>query len=67
MNVLYDQDSRADALQGKKVAIIGFGSQGHAHALNLKDSGFDVTVGLRPKSACAYSKRQPPCTAATWS
>ncbi len=39
-----------DALMGKRIAIIGFGSQGHAHALNLKDSGFDVVVGLRPDS-----------------
>ncbi len=51
MNALYDSDSRAEALQGKRVAIIGFGSQGHAHALNLRDSGFDVRVGLRRGSA----------------
>ncbi|RNA77468.1 hypothetical protein EDM35_16055, partial [Staphylococcus aureus] len=38
-------------IQSKKVAIIGYGSQGHAHALNLKDSGVDVTVGLRAGSA----------------
>jgi len=43
----YDSDANLGALQGKKIAVIGFGSQGHAHALNLKDSGLDVTVGLR--------------------
>jgi len=46
--VLYDKDINKDVLQGKKVAIIGYGSQGHAHSLNLRDSGFDVVVGLRP-------------------
>ncbi|MEG2538067.1 MAG: ketol-acid reductoisomerase, partial [Clostridium sp.] len=42
----YDSDANLDLLKGKKVAIIGYGSQGHAHALNLKDSGVDVCVGL---------------------
>ncbi|MEQ2129947.1 ketol-acid reductoisomerase [Caldanaerobacter subterraneus KAk] len=42
----YDQDADAEVLKGKKIAVIGFGSQGHAHALNLIDSGFDVVVGL---------------------
>ncbi len=41
-----EQDCRTHALDGKKIAVIGFGSQGHAHALNLKESGFDVLVGL---------------------
>ncbi len=44
--VYYDQDADLGLLQGKKIAVIGFGSQGHAHALNLKDSGLDVVVGL---------------------
>ena len=44
--VYYDQDVNWSAISDKKVAIIGYGSQGHAHALNLKDSGIDVTVGL---------------------
>jgi ketol-acid reductoisomerase len=42
----YDADAHADAIKQKRVAIIGYGSQGHAHALNLRDSGCDVTVGL---------------------
>ena len=44
--VYYDKDADLGLLQGKKIAIIGYGSQGHAHALNLKDSGCDVRVGL---------------------
>lgn len=51
MQVYYDKDCDLSIIQGKKVAIIGFGSQGHAHAANLKDSGVDVTVGLRAGSS----------------
>ncbi len=51
MNIFHDKDATLDPLKGKKVAVIGYGSQGHAHALNLKDSGIDVRVGLRPDSA----------------
>ena len=51
MHVYYDKDADLSIIRGKKVAIIGYGSQGHAHACNLKDSGVDVTVGLRPGSA----------------
>ena len=47
----YDQDCNLGMLDGKTVAIIGFGSQGHAHAMNLHESGVDVVVGLRPGSA----------------
>jgi len=46
----YDEDANLDLLAGKTIAIIGYGSQGHAHALNLKDSGLDVIVGLYPGS-----------------
>jgi ketol-acid reductoisomerase len=46
----YDSDADLSLIQGKKVAIIGYGSQGHAHALNLKDSGVSVRVGLAPSS-----------------
>lgn len=42
----YKEDCRKEFLQDKKIAVIGYGSQGHAHALNLHDSGFDVCVGL---------------------
>ena len=51
MKVHDDQHATLEPLKGKKIAIIGYGSQGHAHALNLKDSGMDVRVGLRPDSA----------------
>jgi len=47
----HEQDADLSVIQGRKVAIIGYGSQGHAHALNLKDSGVDVTVGLRKDSS----------------
>src|ERR1039458_10888065 len=46
----YDHDADLSLIQSKKVAIIGYGSQGHAHALNLKDSGVQVKVGLAPNS-----------------
>jgi ketol-acid reductoisomerase len=49
--IFYDADANPEALAGKTIAILGFGSQGHAHALNLKDSGHDVVVGLRPDSS----------------
>ena len=51
MKVYYDKDCDLSIIQGKKVAIIGYGSQGHAQACNLKDSGVDVTVGLRKGSS----------------
>lgn len=54
----HDQDADLSLIQAKKVAIIGYGSQGHAHALNLKDSGVDVRVGLRPNSANAERARK---------
>ncbi|NLV57680.1 MAG: ketol-acid reductoisomerase [Clostridiales bacterium] len=54
----YQQDCNASFLQGKKIAIIGYGSQGHAHALNLHDSGFDVIVGLYEGSKSAKAARE---------
>jgi ketol-acid reductoisomerase len=51
MKVYYDKDCKLSLIKGKKVAIIGYGSQGHAHACNLHDSGVDVTVGLRADSS----------------
>ncbi|MEO2057448.1 MAG: ketol-acid reductoisomerase, partial [Thermoleophilia bacterium] len=53
LKMIYDADADLGLLDGKTVAIIGYGSQGHAHALNLKDSGADVVVGLRPDSQSA--------------
>jgi ketol-acid reductoisomerase len=53
MQVFYDKDCDLRLIQSKKVAIIGYGSQGHAHANNLKDSGVSVVVALRPGSASA--------------
>ncbi|HXK57114.1 MAG: ketol-acid reductoisomerase [Gammaproteobacteria bacterium] len=53
MNIYYDKDADLSLIQSRKVAIIGYGSQGHAHANNLKESGVDVTVGLRPGSGSA--------------
>lgn len=54
----YDTDANLDLLEGKTVAIIGYGSQGHAHALNLKDSGINVIVGLYPGSKSAQAARE---------
>ena len=51
MQVYYDRDADLGVLSGKRVAVLGYGSQGHAHANNLRDSGIDVTVGLRPSSS----------------
>jgi ketol-acid reductoisomerase len=51
MKVYYDKDADLSLIKGKKVTIIGYGSQGHAHAQNLKDSGVKVTVGLRKGGA----------------
>jgi ketol-acid reductoisomerase len=56
--MLYDDDANLDLLDGKTVAIIGYGSQGHAHALNLRDSGVSVVVGLREGSGSAAEARQ---------
>ena len=53
MNIYYDKDANLSIVKNKKVAIIGFGSQGHAHANNLKDSGVDVIIGLHDGSKSA--------------
>jgi ketol-acid reductoisomerase len=55
MKVYYDKDADLSLIKGKKVTIIGYGSQGHAHALNLKESGIKVTVGLR-KGGASWDK-----------
>ena len=53
MNIYYDKDCDISIIKGMNVTILGYGSQGHAHANNLKDSGVNVTVGLREGSASA--------------
>ncbi len=55
--MFYDDDADLSLLDGKTVAILGYGSQGHAHALNLKDSGVSVVVGLRADSSSAGKAR----------
>ncbi|MEY4078456.1 MAG: hypothetical protein RIS80_225 [Actinomycetota bacterium] len=70
--IFYDKDADLAIIQGKKVAVIGYGSQGHAHSLNLKDSGVDVVVGLQPGSKSkAVAEEQglkvvTPAEAAAW-
>jgi ketol-acid reductoisomerase len=56
--MIYDEDADLGLLEGKTVAIIGYGSQGHAHALNLKDSGVEVVVGLREQSESVAQARE---------
>ena len=51
MKIYYDKDADLQLIRGKKVAVIGYGSQGHAHSLNLKESGANVVVGLREGSS----------------
>ena len=58
IDVLYDNDADLSLIQGKKVAIIGYGSQGHAHAQNLRESGVEVVVGLREGSKSAEKARE---------
>lgn len=58
MNIFYDKDADISLIQNKTVAVIGYGSQGHAHANNLQDSGVKVVVGLRPGSSSAAKAEQ---------
>ena len=51
VTIYYDDDADLGLIEGKKVAVLGYGSQGHAHALNLRSSGVDVRVGLREGSS----------------
>src|SRR5215207_2812299 len=55
--MIYDKDADLGKLESKTVAILGYGSQGHAHALNLKESGVDVVVGLREDSSSVKKAR----------
>ena len=63
VTIFYERDAKPEALKGKTIAIIGYGSQGHAQAQNLRDSGFKVIVGL-DRLARAPSRREP--TAWSW-
>jgi ketol-acid reductoisomerase len=71
--IFYDKDCDLSIIRGRKVAIVGYGSQGHAHALNLRDSGVDVRVGLPPSSKSVAKARSaglkvlPVAEAAAWS
>ena len=58
MPMFYDDDADLELLTGRTVAVIGYGSQGHAHALNLRDSGVSVVVGLRPSSSSVAAARE---------
>ena len=58
MQIFYDNDADLELIQNKKVAVIGYGSQGHAHANNLRDSGVDVVVGLRDGSSSVAKAEQ---------
>ena len=58
MKVYYDKDANLDIVQGKKIAVIGYGSQGHAHANNLKESGMDVIVAEYPKGGDNWTKAE---------
>src|SRR5580704_7629934 len=70
--IYYDKDADLEVIRGRKVAIIGYGSQGHAHALNLKESGVSVVVGLHasskslPKAKAAALDVAPVAEAARW-
>ncbi len=71
-DIVYDNDADLSIIQGKKVAVIGYGSQGHAHALNLRDSGVEVVVGLKPESKSKAKAEEagftvlPTAEAAAW-
>lgn len=72
IDVLYDADADLSIIQGRKVAVIGYGSQGHAHSQNLRDSGVEVAIGLRegsksrPKAEEAGFKVMTNAEAAEW-
>src|SRR5438874_10737446 len=57
-HIYTEADAPIEPLKGKKIAVIGYGSQGHAHALNARDSGLDVVIGLYPGSSSAERARE---------
>jgi ketol-acid reductoisomerase len=64
--IYYDQDADLGLLKGRKIAVVGYGSQGHAHALNLRDSGQDVVVGLYKGSKSWARPRRTACASPRW-
>ncbi len=60
MQIYTNDDIRPGAIAGQRIAVIGYGSQGRAHALNLRETGFDVTVGLRPAGGPTGSQGHRP-------
>ena len=58
MELFDENDVKLDALKGERIAVLGYGSQGRAHAMNLRDSGFDVVIGLRPQGKSASKAKQ---------
>ncbi|MEL7042739.1 MAG: ketol-acid reductoisomerase [Pseudomonadota bacterium] len=72
MNIFYEQDADLNLIQAKKVGVVGYGSQGHAHALNLKDNGVDVRIGLqatsgsKPKAEAAGLTVMTPSEVTQW-
>ena len=61
VSIYYDDDADLSIVQGRKVAVLGYGSQGHAHALSLRDSGVDVRVGCRKARRAAPKPRTRDC------
>ena len=67
MRVYYDRDADVNLIKSKKVAIVGYGSQGHAHANNLKDSGCkELVVALRPGTEVRGQSASDQCNKSTW-
>ena len=62
----YESDADPALIAGRKVAILGYGSQGHAHAQNLRESGVDVRVALREGSSTSARPRRPGCASCRW-
>ncbi len=62
MRVYYDRDADLNLIKGKKVVIVGYGSQGHAHALNLKDSGVKDVAIARARDQARPKRRKPPAS-----
>ena len=66
MKIYYDKDANAAALREKRIAVIGYGSQGFAQSNNLRESGCNVTVGLRPDSPSFAKAEAPACRYNRW-